>query len=83
MTRPQCFVLGALLTLFGIVGNLDYADALRVEAIKKEQRPRLARQSEPAPLYSRRCAGRGLDFIAHQKDGGQWVIHCVPRAVAT
>lgn len=42
-----------------------------------------ARVPSPAPLYSKRCAGRNMDMIAHQKDGGQWVIHCVKPAVRT
>ena len=31
LTRPHCAILGALLMLFGLVGNMDYADQLRIE----------------------------------------------------
>ena len=82
MTRNLAFGLFVLVMGFGMVGNMDYADALHTEAIKKEQRPRQA-QVGPAPIYSKRCAARGLDFIAHQADGDRWVVHCVPKAVRT
>lgn len=81
MTRNLMFGLFVVLMGLGMVGNMDYADALHTEAIKKEQRPRLA-QPSPAPIYSKRCAARGLDFVAHQADGGRWIVHCVPQVRA-
>lgn len=82
MSRNLAFGFFILFMGLGMVGNIDYADALHIEAIKKEQRPRQA-QVTPAPIYSKRCAARGLDFIAHQADGGGWKVHCVPRSVRT
>ena len=82
MTRNLDFGLFVVLMGLGLVGNMDYADALHTEAIKKEQRPRQA-QIAPGPIYSKRCLQRGLDMIAHQAAGGRWVVHCVPREVRT
>jgi hypothetical protein len=42
-----------------------------------------ARVPSPAPIYSKRCAAQGRDFIAHQRDGWKWVVHCVKPAVRT
>lgn len=76
MSRNLTFGLFVLLMGLGIVGNMDYADQLRIEAVKKEQRPRQA-QVSPAPIYSKRCLERGLDMVAGQKDGGPWAVYCV------
>lgn len=34
----------------------------------------------PAPIWSKRCEALGRTMVAHQADGGPWVVHCVPPA---
>lgn len=75
MSRNLAFGFFVVLMGLGLVGNLDYADQLRIEAEKKEQRPRLANPF-PAPIWSKRCAAQGKTFIAKQADGGNWTVRC-------
>lgn len=80
MSRDLTFGIFVLLMGLGLVGNLDYADQLRIEAVKKEQHPRQA-QVSPAPLYSKDCMARDRDFIAGQADGGQWGSVCTIKRI--
>jgi len=45
-------------------------------------KPRLA-EPMPAPIWSKRCERDGKTMMAHQADGGPWVIHCTGKALRT
>ncbi len=36
---------------------------------------------EPAPIWSKLCTKRDMDFIARQADGKKWIIDCVKPGV--
>ena len=80
------FTATALVAAYlGIIGPMDYADALVIEAENKVLRAELAAaqklQAHPspreAPVWSARCAKLGLQFIALQSDAGMWRGYCV------
>lgn len=84
MSRNIAFALFVLLMALGLVGNLDYADQLEIEAEKKSRYAEEARRRtapSPAPIWSSRCERQGRAFIAKRADAGPWTVHCTgPRS---
>ena len=77
MNRYLAFGIFVILIGLGVVGNFDYADQIIIETEKKARfADEARRRADPAPIYSRRCQSRGQDIIAHQSDGGPWVVGC-------
>lgn len=61
-----------------IVGPIDFAEVLRIEAENKVLRSELARAQRPeAQLAPIRCRDpKRLQHHANQPDGGKWDVHC-------
>ncbi len=75
--RPATIVIGLILA-YGVVGKID-ADVQQAAAEERKSKQESRGRAEPAPIWSQRCERRGMDRVAKQADGGQWVIVCVPR----
>lgn len=79
-SRPWRWIIGAALTVAFtcIVGPMDFADRLQIQAENKLMRVELATlkktQARIAPI---RCINKKRpDHIAMQPDGGDWRVHC-------
>ena len=76
--RQEVHFLFALLIVFlalGVVGNLDYEDALNRWTEEKNTR------ADRARIWSKKCAMKGKHILATQADGGKWVVQCVNAGV--
>jgi hypothetical protein len=78
MSLPTRLLVTAVITALLLWGPPHIQQAFAPEPIAAP-----ARVPAPAPIYSKRCAAQGKDFIAHQADGKDWKIHCVKPAVRT
>ena len=85
---PWPWIVGATLLIAAtcIIGPMDFAERLRLEADNKVLRAKLARyqrhEAEVAPIRPhRKC--RDKPFIARQADGHHWVISCAKSADLT
>ncbi len=73
---PRAFFAAAIvLTLLTLPPHIE--QTLAPEAIIL---PRGTEASQ-APIWSRRCAERGQTMIAHQADGGPWIVQCTGKAI--
>ena len=86
--RPWPWILGAglIVAMTCVVGPMDFADRLAMDAEIKVMRAELAALKRPraeiAPIRPwRRCGEK--PFIARQADGGRWLIRCAPSADLT
>ncbi len=78
MTRllPQAFFVAAIVVaLLTLPPHIEQTFSPEPQA-----KPRQA-ETSPAPIWSRRCIERGQTMIAHQADGGPWIVHCTGKAV--
>ena len=73
MSAKTALALAAILLAFIVVGTMDYAHELELEAARKEARAARAKQAAVAPAMVR-CPG---NWIAHQRDGERWRVRCV------
>ena len=76
--RQDVHVVFALLIVFlalGVVGNLDYEEALNRWTEEKNTR------ADRAKIWSKKCALKGKRILATQADGGKWVVQCVNAGV--
>lgn len=60
-----------------VVGTMDYAHDIEMEALRKEIRPQVAARLmriEPGPIYMPKCKD---GWLAKKLDNGRWVGVCV------
>lgn len=52
-----------------------------IEQRRAPDPPAARPQPSPAPIWSARCTRAGKTMVAHQADGGPWVVQCTDPAV--
>ncbi len=85
MTRTVVFAFVVIVCGLGLVGNMDYADALDRDSERKARAAARAKQADPLParIWSKKCERAGKQIIATQADGGRWIVRCVNTNVKT
>ncbi len=69
-----------LVAMFVVTCMVAPGEIERMVAPAKVQLPRGAEAGQ-APIWSKRCAAQGKTMVAHQADGGPWIVHCAGKTI--